>query len=352
MKAGAHTLREVMEQPQVWAQALVQARDFMLEHQELLQAADELVCVGCGSAYHICLCLASSWRAITGRPATPATGSELSLFPEQYLRVGVEQLMVCPSRSGETSETVRAVQVGKNNGLPTIAFTAYEGSSLDRASSFTLRLPECREKSTITTKSVTAMILAGAVMARTAAELDPVGDLERLPAACERVLAEYGGLAREIGTAPHLDKIAYLGSGPLFGPAQEARLKVQEAALRQAEAFPVLDFRHGPMAQVDARTLVVAMISEAGARMEAKVLSEMRALGATTIAIAEQGDANLAQAAHHVVELRSGVDDYLRQALYLPIPHLIAYHKALAVGENPDSPRNLVYAVRLEEEQQ
>lgn len=339
-----------MEQPQVWARSLERARAFALEHRELLQAADELVCVGCGSAYHIALCQTAAWRAITGRPATPATGSELTTFPELYLRAGVEQLMVCPSRSGETSETVRALEMGKEHGLPSLAMTAYENSSLDKASSFTLRLPECREQSTITTKSVTSMIIAGAVFARTAAELEPVGELARLPDVCERVLARYADMAAEVGTAGHVRKLAYLGSGPLFGTAHEARLKVQEAALRQAEAFPVLDFRHGPMAQVDRETLIVALISQAGARAETKVLAEMKALGATTMAIAEEATDALAAAADYLVELRSGLDDYHRQALYLPIPHLIAYHKSLASGENPDSPRNLVYAIRLEEE--
>ena len=350
MQPGTHSLTEIMEQPQAWTAALERAKAFALEHQELLQAADELVCVGCGSAYHISLCLASTWRAIAGRPATPATGAEFFLFPEQYLRQGVAQLMICPSRSGETSETVRALRLGKRHGLPTIAITAYEGSPLDRASSFALYLPECREQSTITTKSVTSMIICGTVLAQVAAELDAVGELERLPEACTRLLSRYAALAEEIGTAPHLTKIAFLGSGPLFGPAQEARLKVQEAALRQAEAFPVLDFRHGPMAQVDAQTLVVAMISQAGAPLETRLLAEMKGLGATTVAIAEEATPGLADAAHYLVELRSGLNDYLRQALYLPFCHLLAYHKALSVGENPDSPRHLVYAVRLEEE--
>jgi len=351
MERGTHTLREINEQPQVWARALEHASEFAREHEELLRSADELVGVGCGSAYHIALCNTAVWRAVTRRPGTAATSSELVHFPEQYLREGVEQLMLCPSRSGETSETVRAVQVGKENGLPVLAFTAYEGSALDRAAAFTLRLPECREQSTITTKSVTSMILAGAVVARVAAEREPVGELGRLPEACQVVLDKYADLAREVGSNNRLQKIAYLGSGPLLGAAQEARLKVQEAALRQAEAFPVLDFRHGPMAQVDSATLVIALISQAGRRQEANVLADMKRLGATTVAIAEAATPELHAAADYLVELHSGMGDYFSQALYLPIPHLIAYHKSMSVGENPDSPRNLVYAVRLDEDQ-
>jgi glucosamine--fructose-6-phosphate aminotransferase (isomerizing) len=118
-------------------------------------------------------------------------------------------------------------------------------------------------------------------------------------------------------------------------------------SLSHAEAYHSLEFRHGPMSIVNERTLVVGFLSDTGLAEEIRVLEEMGALGARTLALAEDGLVFSDWQPDDVVELLSGLDEWERGPLYLPVIHRLAYHRAVAKGLDPDRPSNLKAVVEL-----
>jgi glucosamine--fructose-6-phosphate aminotransferase (isomerizing) len=123
-------------------------------------------------------------------------------------------------------------------------------------------------------------------------------------------------------------------------------LKMKEMSLSLSEAYQFMEFRHGPMSMANDKTLILGMVSEAGWEYEAAVLSEMRARGATVLAITPK---SLPPAcADEQVLLPAGLTDLERGALYLPTLHQIIYAHTLRKGLNPDLPNNLTAVINLD----
>jgi glucosamine--fructose-6-phosphate aminotransferase (isomerizing) len=171
--------------------------------------------------------------------------------------------------------------------------------------------------------------------------------LQRLPDALEDLVARLGDLPQQLGTDQDIERIFFLGGGPLYGLANEAMLKTKEMSLSYAEAYHPLEFRHGPMSMVNEHTLVVGLLSDTGLAEELRVLEDMQGLGACTLALTEDGSAFSGWRPDHLVELRSGLDEWERGSLYLPVIQRMAYHRAMAKGLDPDQPNHLTAVVEL-----
>jgi glucosamine--fructose-6-phosphate aminotransferase (isomerizing) len=166
--------------------------------------------------------------------------------------------------------------------------------------------------------------------------------------ACERLLRERSEIAVRLGRMESLSKFFFLGGGALFGLASEAMLKMMEMSLCQAGGFHFLEFRHGPMSLVSPGSLVIGLMSQAEAQ-ERKVLAEMRALGAATLAVAPSPDRELVEVCDAVIPLGQALPDVWRAPLYLPILQLLAYERAMARGLDPDRPAHLDAVVTIDE---
>jgi len=129
--------------------------------------------------------------------------------------------------------------------------------------------------------------------------------------------------------------------------ANEAMLKTKEMTVSHAEAYHPLEFRHGPMSMVNEQTLVVGFLSDTGAAQETRVLEDMSRLGGRTLALVEDRAVFAGWQPDDVVELQSGLDEWERGPLYLPLIQRMAYHRATAKGLNPDRPHNLTAVVEL-----
>ena len=114
---------------------------------------------------------------------------------------------------------------------------------------------------------------------------------------------------------------------------------MKELTLTHSEPFHFLEFRHGPMSMVNEKAVVVGMLSDVNRLHEARVLSEMRKLGARVAGFGEK-DAD--------VEFQSGIPESLRGVLYLPVLQLMAFHRSLAKGLNPDRPNHLTAVIKLD----
>ncbi len=345
---GTHTQREILGQTAAWRAALAELR----ARADVLRAFwaegrfSDVLLVGCGSTYYLSLALAPLIQSLLPvRSARVAPASELLLFPETVIPREGRPLLMAISRSGRTTETVRAARAFREKaGSPVWAISCDESSPLVHESDLALVASEGKEESIVQTRSFTSMLLLAQASVWLLAHGEPPDDT--LPAAGDRLLKEHQGLARELGEDLTVERFFFLGSGPQYGLACEAALKMKEMTLSHAEAFHFMEFRHGPMSLVDRATLVVGLLSERAWDYEVEVLREMRTLGARTLALAE-GPGREPLYADHLVFFASGVPEPLRGTLYLPLLQWMAYCRALRKGLDPDVPEHLSAVVVL-----
>jgi glucosamine--fructose-6-phosphate aminotransferase (isomerizing) len=205
-----------------------------------------------------------------------------------------------------------------------------------------------QEESVAQTRSFSSMavmvqILAGLLVDDT----DRIERLSMLPSALEGLLAKVGDLPKQIGQDLSLDRFFFLGSGPFYGIACEMMLKTKEMTVSWCEAYHPLEFRHGPMALAAPGALIAGLISDSQAEDEIKVLREMKAKGARTLAICENKGSYDWDGVDIVVETNTGLSEWVRPVLYLPPVQWMAFHRAVAKGLDPDNPTNLTQVVEL-----
>jgi glucosamine--fructose-6-phosphate aminotransferase (isomerizing) len=167
---------------------------------------------------------------------------------------------------------------------------------------------------------------------------DLLAQMARLPDACDRLLTRYASLAHDLGENPQLDRFYFLGGGARYGLAAEISLTMKEMSLSHSEPFHFMEFRHGPMSMVTDTSMVVGLLSHRQLSHETAVLNEMQARGAKLFSLGES---------HASATFQSGLDEAIRDVLYLPIAQLMAFEHALSKGLDPDQPHNLSAVVRL-----
>jgi len=350
---GVYTYEEIGEQSIAWEATLVH----ILQQEEKVRGFfqeggfREAIFIGCGSTYYLSLAAASIFQALTGVRARALPASELLLFPHSSLLRKEPALLVAISRSGETTETLRAVQLFKEGyGKEVLAVSCQEESRLMTHASLALMAKEAKERSVVQTRSFVSMFLVAQLCAGIAAERpDYCRQLRALPARGKRLVAEESSLIQKIGEELNFRRFFFLGSGPNYGLACEAMLKMKEMSLSYSEAFHFLEFRHGPKSMVDEETLLVGLLSDAALRYEVALLAEMRGYGAKTLVLAEEGERG-ELSADYLILLRSGLTEMARGILFMPLLQLLAYHRATAKGLDPDRPRNLEPVVLLDRE--
>ena len=349
MAKGSHTWTEILNQPRSWRATLeaLAAQRPALERFLGRVEFDQILVVGCGSTHYLAQSAAATLTHCTGVPARAFPSSELWLFPDVVR--AERSLLLAISRSGTTTETLRAVERFRqvSNG-PVMVITCHGQSPLAQQADLALVAAEAQEQSVAQTRSFTSMLLLSEALAAILAG-DPamLERLQRLPAALDGLVSRMGDLPRRLGVEQEITNIFYLGGGPLYGLANEAMLKTKEMSLSHTEAYHALEFRHGPMSMVNPQTLVVGLLSDRCLAEEVRVLEDVKRLGARTLALVEDEARLAGWTADHVVELCSGLGEWERGPLYLPPVQHLAYHRAMAKGLDPDRPINLRAVVEL-----
>ncbi len=344
MVAGEHTLREIFSQPQVWAESLAAFDLQDPQLQSLLEAGafDQVIVTGCGSTYYLALTAARLLRK-AGSNALACPASELLLHPESIYLPGQRSLLLSVSRSGSTTETVRALeQFQANAGGPVIAVSCDSGSPLARGADFVIAIDAAQEKSVAQTRSFSSMAVVLQQLAALLGGHNLAGS-RRLPALCRDLLADYADLVQSLGQNDAISKFFFLGSDALYGIACEAMLKMKEMSLSYSEAYHTLEFRHGPMSMVGEDSLVVGLLSPEAARQEQRVLKEMAAMGATVLAIGQDPGPH-----QRKITLPSDLPAWCTPVLYLPALQMLAYQRAIFTGCDPDQPHQLSAVVSLD----
>ena len=346
MRSDTYTYQEILSQAAAWDATLSKS-----EHQIspmldwLRQPRNKILLIGCGSTYYLSLAAAAAWQSLTRTPARGVPSSELWLFPDTILSKE-SSLLVAISKSGETSETLRACDLYREKtGSDNLVVTCNADSALTKLGSHVISTHNADEKSVAQTRSFTSMfLLIQAAAALASRRIDVFEELRAVPACFEGLTRDFQPLAKELGSSQDTNHFVFLGSGLNYGLACEAMLKMKEMSLSASEAFHTLEFRHGPKAVVNPNTLIVGLLSDSARAEEIQVLREMRDLGGNILAVTESG---VGVPADHVVEIRSGLSEFSRSILLLPILQLTAYYRAISKGLNPDRPANLDAFVKL-----
>lgn len=331
-----HTYNEIKTQTDAWAQALD-----VVTASDLPKAGDydQVIFSGCGSTYYLSLAAAALYQQLTGRAACAVPGGELLLNPQTVVRDNISQLLVAISRSGTTTETIKAVEKFKEEKRGEVLVISNYDEALSRLADVNIVIPKGQEQSVAQTRSFASMYVAAAAFAaKMAGRGDLAEAMQKLPAIGDSVIGKYEEWAKGIAENLSFDRFYFLGSGIRYGLACEVNLKMKEMTLTHSEPFHFLEFRHGPMSMVNERAVVVGMLSDANRVHEAKVLSEMRMLGATVASVGES-EADVC--------FESNLPEEVRGVLYLPVLQLMAFYRSLAKGLNPDRPNNLTAVVKL-----
>jgi glucosamine--fructose-6-phosphate aminotransferase (isomerizing) len=322
---------------------------------EELRGFQRVLLVACGTSYHAALVGRQMIERLAGMPAEADIGSE---FRYRDPRVGPDTLVVALSQSGETADTLGAVQVAKAKGAAVIAVCNVVGSALAREAHGVLYVhagPEISVASTKTfTATVTALYLLALHLGRTRETLPRpearrhLADLLELPRLIEAALATEEAVAELARSVEHFRDFLYLGRGLHYPLALEGALKMKELSYVHAEGYPGGEMKHGPIALIDANMPVVALMPQDASydRMLANI-EEVRARDGLLIALAHQADTIIGDKTRRVLRVPAASEFLNPVVMSVPL-QLLAYHVAVRRGCDVDQPRNLAKSVTVE----
>ena len=350
-RPGANTLSEILSQPAIWSETEKQLTDSgALEHlAETFSPRSPWLFVGCGSSYYLSRLIAALWTKHFYIPAVAVPASELLFAPEETLRrTGAEQIVLM-SRSGETTEVLRAGELLQaHKTVQTLGVTCNPESLLEKLCTHSFKLTWADEKSVVMTRSFTAILLSFQRLA-----LQFVGDnhfskaLDQLPEKGQIWLNENAGKIQEFAKKRTFKDYVFLGQGVHYWLAQEAGLKVTEMSSSYAQVYHSLEFRHGPRSIAGPDTLITFYMSDVAAEAETKLCAELKELKAATCVIVNRATPELKKHADLLIELALDGPEFARYAVSAIPAHLLGTSIGLRKGLNPDAPKNLTRAVVL-----
>jgi glutamine---fructose-6-phosphate transaminase (isomerizing) len=350
-RPAQHTLAEIFSQPRIWADTDLQlAKSPILDHlSDIFSPRSPWLFVGCGSSYYLSRLIAALWTKHFYIAATGVPASELLFAPEETLRrIGAEQIVLI-SRSGETTEVLRAAELLQSHKtLQTLGITCNPQSVLEKRCTHTFKFDWADEKSTVMTRSFTAILLAFQRLG-----LQFVGDnqlsaaLDQLPGKGQAWLDANAHKIQAFAGKRKFEDYVFLGQGVHYWLAQEAGLKVTEMSSSYAQVYHSLEFRHGPRSIAGPKTLITFYISEAAKESETTLVRELKELGASTCVIVEKATPELMVHSDLLIELALDVPEFARYAVTAIPAHLLGTAVGLRKGLNPDAPKNLTRAVVL-----
>jgi glutamine---fructose-6-phosphate transaminase (isomerizing) len=350
-RPAEHTLAEILSQPKIWQETEQQlAKSGILERlADIFSPRSPWLFVGCGSSYYLSRLIAALWTKHFYIPATGVPASELLFAPEETLRrIGAEQIVLM-SRSGETTEVLRVAELLQSHKtVQTLGVTCNPQSVLEKLCTHTFKLDWADEKSTVMTRSFTAILLAFQRLG-----LQFVGDsqfsaaLDQLPKKGQVWFDANAAKIQAFAGKRKFEDYVFLGQGVHYWLAQEAGLKVTEMSSSYAQVYHSLEYRHGPRSITSPKTLITFYISEAAKEAETTLVRELKELGAGICVIVEKATPELKANSDLLVELALDVPEFARYAVTAIPAHLLGTAVGLRKGLNPDAPKNLTRAVVL-----
>ncbi len=358
-----YMMKEIHEQPNAIAETLegriskkrVLEEAFGLGASEIFDQIKGVHIIACGTSYHAGMIARYWFESLAGVPCSVEVASE---FRYRYPVVRNNSLIISISQSGETADTLAALEEAKKRGFGhSLAICNVPESSLVRESDLFLMTragPEIGVASTkaFTTQLVSLMLLVIVLGRRHAmpghVEEALVKQLISLPAKVEAVLGLDDKIKAIADQFADKHNALFLGRGTQYPVAMEGALKLKEISYIHAEAYPAGELKHGPLALVDADMPVIAVApnNELLEKLKSN-LQEVSARGGQLLVFADESIHVETEEGIEVVELAS-VDDAIAPIVYSVPLQLLSYHVAVLKGTDVDQPRNLAKSVTVE----
>ncbi len=358
--------KEIFEQPRAVADSLLGRRtpegllhlDEMRLSDDELRDIDKIIIIACGTSFYAGMVAKYAIEHWTRTPVEVELASE---FRYRDPILDYSTLVVAISQSGETADTLQAIRHARTQRSKVLAICNTNGSTIPRESDAVIYTHAGPEIGVASTKGFLTQLVACYLLALYVAQIkgtrygDEIGQimrqLEEMPAHIETVL-ECADQVYELAHA-HVDtkSVLFLGRHAGYPVALEGALKLKELAYIHAEGFAAGELKHGPIALIEPGLPVLCVVPPQGRdQLHDKMISgiqEVRARGASTICLAEEGDTSIEPYADHLIRLpRVPV---LLQPLVAIVPlQLFACELATALGHDVDQPRNLAKSVTVE----
>ncbi|MCL2866362.1 MAG: SIS domain-containing protein [Clostridia bacterium] len=316
------------------------------EVSALTEGLDRYVFIGCGSSYSVARSGAMLMNLRVKKPALAIPAGDLLLHTESYQPVLAGSVLVALSRSGQTSEVIRAVLRAREIApdCRVISVVCQEDTELAHISDMVLEMPWAFDHSVCQTRTVSCLyftcVYLAAALSRNTKMMDALND------------AVSDGPSFMSTYEPILEKAAYgrwthavvLGDAELSGLCDEGALAFKEICQMPSNHYHVLDVRHGPMVLIGEHTLVVAVLSEGGSKTEYDVLSDITAKGAAVVTVTDKPTG-----LNRVIDILTDrpYPHPVRGLPFIAVCQLISFYKSLQTGCDPDKPDGLAPWITL-----
>jgi glucosamine--fructose-6-phosphate aminotransferase (isomerizing) len=357
-------LKEIFEQPDCLTDCMrgrvnVEGTNVTLsaviDYKKQLLSANRVILVACGTSWHAGLIGKQLIESLCRIPVEVEYASE---FRYRNPVITEKDVVIAISQSGETADTLAAVELARKHGAFIYGICNAIGSSIPRAThtgSYIHVGPEIGVASTKAfTGQVTVLTMLALALAKEKGTLDEetylsiVKELTVIPAKMKEVLGQNDKIANLSKVFTYAHNFLYLGRGYCYPVALEGALKLKEISYIHAEGYPAAEMKHGPIALIDQEMPVVVIATHN--EMYEKVLSnvqEIKARKGVVIAVVTKGDTTISKIADAYIELPETID--CLEPLLATIPlQLMAYHVAVCKGKDVDQPRNLAKSVTVE----
>lgn len=325
------------------------------EYRNKLINADRIIIIACGTSWHAGLVAEYMIEDMCRIPVEVEYASE---FRYRNPVIKESDVFIAISQSGETADTLAAMELAKEKGATILGVCNVVGSSIARMSHegvYTHAGPEIGVASTkaftaqLTVLTMIALLIAskkGTIKEKKYREL--LVEMENIPTRIEKALASDDLVRKLAEIYKDARNFLYLGRGYNFPVALEGALKLKEISYIHAEGYPAAEMKHGPIALIDEEMPVVFIATRDGSYEKiVSNIQEVKARKGKVIAVVTEGDDLIHQMADHVIEVPSTSDELMPMVSVIPL-QLLSYHIAVLRGCSVDQPRNLAKSVTVE----
>jgi len=356
-------LKEICEQSQTLQDAYRGRLDLsewnaklggLTDYLDELQKVKRIILTGCGTAWHAALIGEYLMEEVAQVPVEVEYASELR-YRSSVMDEGT--LLFAISQSGETADTLAAMREIKRRGTPVLGIVNVVGSTIARESDAGIYIHAGPEIGVASTKAFTSQVMVLALISLLLGRMrtlspeegrDFISALREIPSQVSSILEKKEEIDRLASNYHHVNNFLFLGRGCNFPVALEGALKMKEISYIHAEGYPAAEMKHGPIALIDENMPVVFIAIKDGVYEKViSNISEVKARRGKVIAIATEGDEEIAEKADHVIYVPETLP-YASPLLTIIPLQLLAYYVAVRRGCDVDKPRNLAKSVTVE----
>lgn len=325
------------------------------EYEEKMANANRIIMIACGTSWHAGLVGEYLFEDLARINVEVEYASE---FRYRNPIINENDVVIAISQSGETADTLAALELAKSKGATILGICNVVGSSISRithAGSYTHAGPEIGVASTKAfTAQVTVLTLMALSLAKRKGTISDtkfrtiLSELEAIPNKVQEILEKNDEIKHISAQYQHATNALYLGRGSSFPVALEGALKLKEISYIHAEGYPAAEMKHGPIALID-EEMPIFVIATKGTSYEKVVsnIQEVKARKGKIIAIVTEGDETVKGIADHVIEIPETDENLVPLLATIPF-QLLSYHIAVMRECNVDQPRNLAKSVTVE----